>query len=174
MIAPKHSASAASANSSPTPQPGRILALDYGQKRIGLAISDEARLTAQPLDAFPRTNRRDDITRLRALIREHGVREIVIGLPLHLDGRASDMSTEVRRFAERLHKHVSLPIHFVDERLTSWDAENERLATGSNKDRDSIAAAIILRDFLAKIPQSHAATRTARTGRAAAPAVRKS
>jgi putative holliday junction resolvase len=170
MTEPKHSAIAASANSSPTPQPGRILALDYGQKRIGLAISDEAHVTAQPLDAFPRTNRRNDITRLRALIREQDVSEIVIGHPFHLDGSASEMSAEVRRFAERLRKHLSLPIHFVDERLTSWDAENVRAETGSSKDRDSLAAAIILRDFLTKVPQSHTASRKAH----AAPAARKS
>ena len=147
MSASKHSTIAAppklSANSAV-----RILALDYGQKRIGLAISDQARLTAQPLRALARTNRRDDIIRLRAVVRENNVSEIVIGLPLHLDGKASDMSAEVRRFAQRLRKHLSLPVHFRDERLTSWDAENERRASGSSEDRDSLAAAIILRDFL--------------------------
>jgi putative holliday junction resolvase len=149
MTASKHSAIAARANSPANSAPARILALDFGQKRIGLAISDEARLTAQPLGPLARTNRRDDVTRLRAVIREHNVREIVIGLPLHLDGNSSEMSDKVRRFAERLRKHLSLPIHFADERLTSWDAENERSASGSSKDRDSLAAAIILRDFLA-------------------------
>ena len=149
MSAPKHSAIAAPPNLPANSGGVRILALDYGQKRIGLAISDQARLTAQPLSALTRTNRRDDIIRLRAVIREHNVREIVIGLPLHLDGKASDMSAEVRRFAQRLRKHLSLPVHFRDERLTSWDAENERRASGSSEDRDSLAAAIILRDFLA-------------------------
>lgn len=149
MTAPKHSPIPAPADSPANAAPARVLALDYGQKRIGLAISDEARLTAHPLTAFTRTNRRDDITRLRAVIRDHDVCEIVIGLPLHLNGRASEMSVEVCRFAERLRKQLSLPIHFADERLTSWDAENERSASGSSTDRDSLAAAIILRDFLA-------------------------
>lgn len=159
MTALKQSATPAPASGPAKSAASRILALDYGQKRIGLAISDEARLTAQPLSALARTNRRDDVTRLRALIREHNVSELVIGLPLHLDGRASDMSAEVRRFAERLRKQLALPIHFVDERLTSWDAENERAAIGSVRDRDSLAAAIILRDYLAQSAQPAAAAR---------------
>lgn len=157
MTALRQSAPNVPANAPAKSVASRILALDYGQKRIGLAISDESRLTAQPLAALARTNRRDDVTRLRALIREHNVGELVIGLPLHLDGRASNMSAEVRRFAERLRKQLALPIQFVDERLTSWDAENERLATGSVKDRDSLAAAIILRDYLAQSAESSTA-----------------
>lgn len=157
MTALRQSAPNVPANAPAKSAASRILALDYGQKRIGLAISDESRLTAQPLAALARTNRRDDVTRLRALIRERNVGELIIGLPLHLDGRASNMSAEVRRFAERLRKQLALPIQFVDERLTSWDAENERLATGSVKDRDSLAAAIILRDYLAQSARTSAA-----------------
>jgi putative Holliday junction resolvase len=154
MTAAKLNVRSAPTNGAPT----RVLALDYGQKRIGLALSDDARLTAQPLAALIRTNRRDDVTRLRARIREHGVAELVVGLPLHLDGTISEMSDEVRRFAERLQKHLGLPVHLVDERLTSWDAENSRAETGSRKDRDSLAAAIILRDFLAA--SAHAARKS--------------
>lgn len=139
------------------PESGRILALDYGQKRIGLALSDELALTSQPAGALARTNRRDDITNLRAFIRKNNVRHIVIGLPLHLDGSQSEMSAEIHRFAARLRKHLGLPINLVDERLTSWDAANDpelasakkRRAPKSKGDRDALAAAIILRDYLA-------------------------
>ena len=135
---------------------GRILALDYGRARIGLALSDELALTSQPAGALVRTNRRDDVTHLRALVRKNNVRQIVIGLPLHLDGTQSEMSAEVQRFAARLRKHLGIPVDLVDERLTSWDAANDpalsaikkKRATKSSGDRDAIAAAIILRDYL--------------------------
>lgn len=135
---------------------GRILALDYGRTRIGLALSDELALTSQPAGALARTNRRDVVTHLRALVRKNNVRQIIIGLPLHLDGTQSEMSAEVQRFAARLRKHLGIPIGLVDERLTSWDAANDpalarakknRVAKSSG-DRDAIAAAIILRDYL--------------------------
>ena len=109
MTASKLMAAAAPANASPA----RILALDYGQKRVGLALSDELRLTAAPLRAFARTNRRGDIVRLRTVIREHNVREMVIGLPLHLDGRPSEMTEKVRRFADRLRKQLGLPLSLI-------------------------------------------------------------
>jgi putative holliday junction resolvase len=134
----------------------RILALDYGAKRIGLAFSDELGLTAQPAGALERTNRREDMGRLRAMAREHGVERIVIGLPLRLDGRQSAMAEQVRRFGARLRKHLGLPVEFVDERLTSWEAAgHERRRTTAPRQRgsrDALAAAIILRDYLARRP----------------------
>jgi len=143
--------------SSPTPPSaparGRILAIDYGRKRYGLALSDELGLTAQPLTTLPRTNRRDDLRRLRLLARENKVRRIVVGLPLRLDGTAGEMADEVTRFATRLNKNLGLPVETFDERLTSWQAgETEVSGTrgeNSGAHRDDIAAAIILRDYLA-------------------------
>jgi putative holliday junction resolvase len=135
---------------------GRVLALDYGRKRIGLALSDELALTSQPAGALTRKNRREDVTHLRAFIRKNNVRHIVIGIPLHLDGSQSEMSVEVHRFAERLRKNLGLPVDLVDERLTSWQAVNDpalsggkkKRATKSSGDRDAIAAAIILQEYL--------------------------
>ena len=150
---------------------GRILAIDYGRKRLGLAISDELGVTSRPLATLARSNRRDDLRRLRLLARECNVSRIVVGLPLSLDGTAGEMAAEVTSFAARLTRHLGLPVDLADERLTSWDAENERLATGSSKGRDSIAAAIILRDFLANPPQpliverSESSTRASRVAR---------
>src|ERR1700730_238384 len=83
---------------------GVILAIDYGQKRLGLALSDECGVTARPFATWARTNRRQDLARLRDLVSKHAVRRIVVGLPLHLDGSDSEMSDEVRSFATRTEK----------------------------------------------------------------------
>jgi putative transcription antitermination factor YqgF len=174
-----------SASSQPrrgAPSPGRILAIDYGHKRFGLAVSDELGLTARPLATMARTNRRDDLRRLRLLAREHGVRCIVVGLPLRLDGSESEMALEARSFATRVARNLGLPVELVDERLTSWEAAQPELnqnrarpkaeavshsrkrisakqARHSRKvmHRDDLAAAIVLREYLAGLPQPGAA-----------------
>lgn len=135
----------------PAPR-NRILALDYGQKRIGLAISDEMRMTAKPLGTMTRTNRRNDLRRLRELAREHAVAKIVIGHPLNLDGTTGVMAGEAARFAERVQKNLGVPVELVEERLSTWEAANTLLATKSRGKRpakaDDVAAAIILREYL--------------------------
>lgn len=135
---------------------GRILAIDYGRKRFGLAISDEARVTSRPLATLARTNRRDDLRRLRLLAREHEVRLIVVGLPLRLDGTSGEMAEEAKRFATRLTQHLGLPVELMDERLTSWEAGQIPISNKSRgprqsrkATRDDVAAAVILRDYLA-------------------------
>ena len=133
-----------------------VLAIDYGRRRIGLAISDELGLTAQPLTTLTRTNRQSDLRRLREFVRKHGVRRIVVGHPLNLDGTASEMTVEAERFAARIEKHLGLPVVLMDERLSSWEAEQmlaERPKKNSRKRArtvDETAAAVILRDFLAR------------------------
>jgi putative pre-16S rRNA nuclease len=147
MAPPKISASESA------PSPGRIMAIDYGRKRFGLALSDELGLTSQPLTTLPRTNRRDDLRRLRLLARENSIRHIVVGLPLRLDGSTGEMAGEVKRFAVRLNKELGLPVEMFDERLTSWEANETEVLTDRREARDAhrddIAAAIILRDYLA-------------------------
>ena len=133
---------------------GRILALDYGRKRIGLALSDELGITAAPLAVLVRKNRAYDFKRLREIAREHGAKQLVIGLPLRLDGAASEMSEEVKSFAKRLRKHLGLPVEMYDERLSSWQAHRRdtmpsKRRGSPDKPKDDLAAAIILRDFLA-------------------------
>lgn len=137
-------------------RPGRILAIDYGRRRIGLALSDELRLTAQPLATLTRTNRRNDLGRLRNLVRKHGVSCILVGHPLHLDGTSSPMAAEAARFARRLHKELGLPVELADERLTSWEA-GQILAGSKPKKRartpvDPVAAAVLLRAYLERQP----------------------
>ncbi|MBI3662886.1 MAG: Holliday junction resolvase RuvX [Acidobacteria bacterium] len=133
---------------------GRILSIDYGRKRIGVALSDELGLTAQPLAVLERTNRRDDLRRLRELARKHGVERIVVGNPVRLDGSAGEMAAEAGRLAARIRKELGLPVEMVDERLSSWEAqETTAAATKTKRGKqgagvDAVAAAVILRDFL--------------------------
>jgi putative Holliday junction resolvase len=141
---------------------GRILALDYGRRRIGLALSDELRLTAAPLTTLERTNRRTDLRRLREIVERHNVALILVGRPLHLDGAESEISAEAARFAARLRAALRRPVELVDERLSSWAAEELRreirgTRARSSKKRDELAAALILRDYLASEQESHAA-----------------
>src|SRR5580700_3516413 len=100
-----------------------ILAVDYGRVRIGLALADSQTRMAQPLSTMERVNRNEDMRRLRELVREHGVKQIVVGLPLRLDGTRGEMAEEAARFGQRVHKQFGLPVEMVDERLTSWEAE---------------------------------------------------
>jgi putative holliday junction resolvase len=133
--------------------PRRVLAIDYGRKRIGLALSDELGLTAQPHLTFERKNRRDDLRRLREICRENTVGHIVVGHPLHMTGEAGEMADEAARFAARLEKELGIEAELVDERLTSWEAEQVAAETKSASRRkrgamDDVAAAVLLRDYL--------------------------
>src|SRR6202049_3999683 len=148
-------------NSGPT---GVILAIDYGQRRLGLALSDEHCVTSRPFATWTRINRRRDLARLRELVRQQGVRRIIVGLPLPLDGTPSEMSEETKSFAARVEKALGLPVEMMDERLSSWEAHETLAAISSSKRArrdssgravtkkptplDDIAAAIILRDYL--------------------------
>jgi putative Holliday junction resolvase len=145
-------------------KPGRILALDYGRARIGLAIADAETALAQPLGTLDRINRNEDMRRLRELVREHGVQQIVVGLPLRLDGTRGDMAEEAARFGQRVHKQIGVPVEMVDERLTSWEAERlleehqgRTMHAATSKKRkkdngkpgvDALAAALILKEYL--------------------------
>lgn len=136
---------------------GRILAVDYGRRRIGLALSDELRLTAQPLATLQRTNRRNDLRRLREIVRKNEVRGIVVGHPVRLDGSAGEMAEEAERFAARLRKELGLPVELMDERLSSWEAVQliaKPTSSKKNSVLDHIAAAVILRDYLERIRTS--------------------
>lgn len=133
---------------------GRILALDYGKKRIGLALSDELGAGSNPLAILQRTNRAADLRQLREIARKNEVATLVVGLPLHLNGSESEMAAEARVFAARLQKHLGLPVELFDERLTSWEASQRssgafrRGKKPSAATRDDVAAAILLRDYL--------------------------
>lgn len=137
-------------------KPRRILAVDYGRKRIGLALSDALGLTAQPLATLVRVNRQNDLRRLREACRTHGVTHIIVGHPLHMTGEAGEMANEAARFAARLEKEIGIGVELVDERLTSWEAEQMVAETKSSARRrkplDDMAAAVLLRDYLERTP----------------------
>src|SRR5262249_6798961 len=99
---------------------GSILSIDYGRAGMGLAIADANAKVAQPPNALERVNRNEDMRRLRELVREHGVKQILVGLRLRLDGTRGEMAEEAERFARRVQKQIGLPVELVDERLTSW------------------------------------------------------
>jgi putative holliday junction resolvase len=135
----------------------RILAVDYGRKRIGLAVSDELQLTAQPLKTLARKNRAEDFRRLREICREQGVARIIVGHPLHMTGEPGEMAEETARFAARLKKELGIEVELLDERLTSWEAEQtaggkRSLRARASAPLDDVAAAILLREYLERQP----------------------
>ena len=131
----------------------RVLALDVGNRRIGLAVTDELGVTAQGLRTLVRTSQRRDLETLRKIARKYKVTEIVMGRPVHMSGEASAQSEKVERFARELGEALELPIHFCDERLTSWEAhellDREGLSREEKKGKvDQIAATLILQGYL--------------------------
>src|SRR5947209_16550033 len=98
---------------------GRILGLDVGAKRIGIAISDPLGITAQGLPTLERRNRRHDFTELRKVLDQYQVREIVIGNPLRMSGEAGAQANKMRGFAVQLQQGFSIPVHLWDERLST-------------------------------------------------------
>ena len=132
---------------------GRILALDLGKKRIGLAISDELGITAQGLDTMERHGRREDIECLRRLAAERGVKKFLLGDPLHMSGGASRQGAYTREFAGELGRKTGLNVEFRDERWTSREAERTIRGAGvANSARkptiDRLSAVILLQGYL--------------------------
>jgi putative Holliday junction resolvase len=133
--------------------PGRVLALDLGKRRIGLALSDELGITAQGLDTLERTNIREDLDRLTRLIEERGVTLILMGHPLHMSGREGRQAEYTREFAERLKKASGRPLEFWDERLTTVEAGRVLRASGISIEKraravDRLSAVILLGSYL--------------------------
>jgi putative Holliday junction resolvase len=133
--------------------PGRILAIDYGTVRLGLAISDPGQQLASPLANYNRVNAHRDMQYLRQVIEDENVVQIVVGLPLHLDGRESQKSVEVRRFAVLLQQQTGIAVVLHDERFTSVEAEGHLLAADLSRKkrkrrRDMLAAQLLLAAYL--------------------------
>jgi putative Holliday junction resolvase len=131
----------------------RILGLDVGARRIGVAISDPLGLTAQGLSTLERRNRRHDLNELRKLLHEHAVQEIVVGNPLRMSGDVGIQAEKMAGFAAQLHQAFSIPVHLWDERLTTAEAHRLLDETGIRDSRrkqviDKMAAVLILQSFL--------------------------
>jgi len=131
----------------------RILAIDYGRVRHGLAVSDGLGLLAHPLPALQRRSPAEDLAALRRLIEERGIERLLLGLPLEMHGGEGTMAREVRRFGDSLAASLGLPLTYEDERLSSDEAE-QRLREGGlrpsdrKRRRDSVAALVILESVL--------------------------
>lgn len=134
--------------------PPRYLGLDVGNRRIGVAVSDELGLTAQPVMTLKRKhNRRDDLRSLARLARRFGVAGIVVGDPKHLSGEESAQTAKTRAFAAELGELTGLPIHLWDERLTTREAHRILYEAGHERQDhrrvvDQVAAVMILQEFL--------------------------
>lgn len=133
---------------------GRVLALDLGQKRVGVAVSDEMRLSVRPLQVLHRTNWKQLLREVAAILRQFDAQALVIGLPLMLEGQEGEAAQEARRLARNFELSLNIPVYLQDERLTSFEAERALRTSLHNRKKiraqvDSEAAAIILRDFIA-------------------------
>jgi putative Holliday junction resolvase len=144
---------------------GRILGLDHGSRRIGVAIGDLETGMAFARDAIQRRNLDRDLDLIGELCREEGVKRVVIGLPLHADGTEGDQAASARAFGDRV-AAMGLDVEYEDERLTSWEA-GERLADAGRAPRrasgelDSAAARLFLQQWLDARRHPHARDRAA-------------
>ena len=133
---------------------GRLLALDLGLKRVGVAVSDELRITANPLPAIERRSWKDLLRRVAAIIESYDARGLVIGLPLSLDGTEGSAAQEARATAEKFQRSLRIPVYLHDERLTTLTATGQlkeagRSASEIKREVDSQSATLILGDFIA-------------------------
>ena len=126
----------------------RVLALDYGSARCGVAVSDPTGTLATPLDPVVRANTRRGIDRLATIVRETGAERVVVGLPLGLRGADTPQTAEARAFAERLEQRLAgVPVELYDERFTTRIAQ--QMGRDARTSEDSRAAAVLLDDWLA-------------------------
>ncbi|MFQ5431716.1 MAG: Holliday junction resolvase RuvX [Nitrospinota bacterium] len=135
----------------------KILALDYGSKRIGVAVSDPLGITAQPVAVINRKGKKKDIPELLGIIKEREVGKIVVGLPFNMNGSKGTHYDDVKRFGALLEKASGLPVDYIDERLTTMQAEKVLLSgdVSRNKRRkviDKMAAVLILQNYLDSPP----------------------
>lgn len=131
----------------------RILALDLGKKRIGLAISDELGITAQGMPTIQRKNNRTDLAALARIVKERGVERILIGNPLHMSGDEGVQSESARQFGEMAGRHTGRDVKFWDERLTTVEASRVLRSSGIGIEKraravDQLSAVILLQSYL--------------------------
>jgi putative holliday junction resolvase len=133
----------------------RILALDYGRRRIGIALSDPLGIMAHGQETLQRVNIRTDLAALKSLIEAQQVGQIVVGNPLHMSGEESELSREARAFASRLSDESGIPFLMWDERMSSKEAGRYLAEAGRSKGKrgtvDRMAAELILNSYLGTI-----------------------
>lgn len=131
----------------------RVLGIDFGEKRLGLAISDESHTLATPLTVYERTNQERDLKFLSDLVVQYQIREIVLGLPLNMDGSLSEKAQQALEFKRVLEEHLKVSVSTFDERLTTAEAERVLLQADLSRKkrktkRDALAAVLILQGYL--------------------------
>ncbi|MDP2857843.1 MAG: Holliday junction resolvase RuvX [Bacillota bacterium] len=149
----------------------RVLGLDYGEKRIGVAVSDELGLTSQGLPTIARRSRALDLKAVRDVASRHSCRTIVVGLPRNMDGSYGSAASAARRFAEDVKKATGLPVELADERMTTLIANRALIEAGESRASrkshvDRLAAQLILQGYLDSMrqkqendgPETHSAT----------------
>lgn len=134
---------------------GRLLALDLGDKRIGIAVSDELQIAVRSLPLIQRTSWKQLLIKVAQAVMDFDAQALVIGLPLHMDGSASQAAKDAHRLGANFAKSLPIPIFFQDERLTTQAAETNLREAGYKdaeirRSVDSASAVIILRDFIAQ------------------------
>ena len=137
---------------SPT-RKGKVMAIDLGEKRIGLAVSDALRMVASGYDVIERRSRKEDFARYNDIIRRENITLVVMGLPIPLSGVEGDQAAWVRDYTTELRENIPVPVVFWDESLTTQDAEESLRARGKRNKQieeriDAVAAAFILQDYL--------------------------
>ena len=135
------------------PTEGRLLAVDPGTKKIGIAVCDELQFTIKPIKIIQRSSWKKLLVEVRELLAVYDAKALIMGLPLNTDGTESEMSQEARRMARNFSLSLDIPVVLHDERLTSYAAKGRLWSTGSGEKKvrqklDSEAAAIILEDFI--------------------------
>ena len=141
----------------------RILGLDVGDRRVGVAVSDELGLTAQPVLTLVRKNRRQDLSSLARLIRKYGCARVVVGNPLYMSGDVSPQALKAQDFAHALHLQTGVEVTLWDERLSTTEAHRHldtvgRVPSTRRAVIDQVAAVLILQSFLDSRP-AHSAAR---------------
>lgn len=131
----------------------RILGLDVGDRRIGVALSDPLGLTAQPMTTVERRDATADVATIEALVERHHVELVVVGLPLTMRGEQGPQAKKVVALTERLRRRLAIPVHLLDERLTTRQGARSLLETGTSSRKrrqviDQVAAQLILQQFL--------------------------
>ncbi len=131
---------------------GRLLALDVGEKRVGVALSDETHTLARPLFTLTRASKQEDFARLAAVCADQQIETIIVGLPKTLRNEEGPQARRVRRYADELQAALNLPLEFWDERFSTVEAHDLMMAVGrkpsSKGETDAIAASVILQEYL--------------------------
>lgn len=136
-----------------TKSEGRLLGLDFGTKRVGLAVSNEEQTIASPLDNYTRRGKQQDARYLNDVVEEFGIKAVVVGLPVHMSGEEGGKAREARVFGTWVFETTGRPVHYWDERFTSLQADEYLLAAELTKKqrkarRDKLAAQVMLQSYL--------------------------